>query len=224
MFDASTACKHDSGGQHGSILVLALLVTLLILGVGLTAMWLSSSGSKVSGNITRRQEALYAAEAGIDRARAILASQLDWGPLLDGSLCTATQDHPQKGNVLCDPFASPSVPLEDMPVVESSSSTASQTQGLGNIRYTVFVRNDAVESAPADGGTGDGGVADGAAGPLIDRDGRVIIRAEGYGKDGLGFVALEAVIARNTRPAARGTYTQKGQNAAGSNASKASMR
>ena len=76
-----TAHKKD---ESGSILVLTLLVTLVILAVGLTAMWLSSSGMKMSGNLTRRQEALYAAEAGMEHARSVLANTPIWDNLLNG--------------------------------------------------------------------------------------------------------------------------------------------
>ena len=36
-------------GESGSVIVLALLITLIILGVGLTVMWVSSSGVRSLG-------------------------------------------------------------------------------------------------------------------------------------------------------------------------------
>lgn len=185
--------------QRGSVLLMALLVTLIILGIGLTAMWLSSSGTQVAGNITRKQEALYAAETGIARARAVLSSNGDWTALLGsagGAGCTpaATKDSTRHGNVLCD-SAVGNIPLQDVRVIEAGSATAGVTN-LANVRYTVWIRNDPQEINLGDAGgfAPDGGGA--LAGPYTDLDQRVIVRAEGVARDGLSIVVLEAVISR----------------------------
>jgi hypothetical protein len=178
------------------VLVLALLITLVILGVGLTAMFLSSSGMKVSGNISRRQEALSATEAGVERALALVKTVADWDTLLDGSTCNGTigaGDHDipagapgpantAKGAILCDPNNG-GVPLKDVPVYEGGSTVATAVPDLKNVRYTVYVRNDNPEVRTMSNNW------------LDDEDMRVVLRVEGTARDNLSFFAVEVVAA-----------------------------
>jgi hypothetical protein len=179
-------------------MVLALLVTLLILGIGLTAMYLSSAGMKVSGNITRRQEAMAASESGIERALAVLntVGPDAWSTLLPAGQCGATLDdqpisqdnaEKKKGVVLCDA----GVPLENVSLLESSSTTiaAGAAPAMQNLTYTVFIRNDDGEAFS---------LWDNSTPKTLawetDNDKRVVLRVEGTARDSLSFFAVEAVI------------------------------
>ncbi len=173
--------------EAGTALVLVLLVSLLLLALGLTAMWVSSSGVRVTANLARRQEALAAAEVGIERARSVLAGAGDWNPLLgDASssvLCATSPVTPRdvkKGNILCDGGR----PLKDIPVIESASSTTAAAPELASYKYTVWIRNDPVETA----------INSAEMGPFLDRDRQVILVAEGQGRDGLSYVAIEVTV------------------------------
>lgn len=228
------------GPDQGSVLLIAMLVTLMVLGIGLTAMWLSSSGTKISGNLTRRQEALYAADTGIERAQALLRARADWATLLrggDGSLCTpaVTSYVPGKGLVLCDGAA----PLENVFFVTGSSAASSDprtAQMAHNLRYTVYVRNDDAEyqwcngvnepgePAGSDSGDCDGDGVGATAADLDlrrfgDHDRRVVLRAEGVGRDGLSQLAIEAVVGAAVTEPVRASYGQKGGGGQGNNAS-----
>ncbi|MCA9666593.1 MAG: hypothetical protein KC503_13420 [Myxococcales bacterium] len=218
-------------GERGSVLVLALLVTLLILGIGLSVMWVSSSGNKSSGNVMRRQEALYSAEAGVERARAILNAAADWTALLKGGSpnCTPTpvaQD-PNKGRILCD--TTTNTLMQDIQVIEASTPTATATANkLANLKYTIWIRNDPIDAAgsatgSSGSGSGSGSGAGSAGGPETDTDFRVIVRAEGKGRDGLSFVALEAVVSRNAYAGAAMRYQQAGINAQGNSSFRGSI-
>jgi hypothetical protein len=182
--------------EAGSVMVLALLVTLLILGVGLTAMYLSSSGMKVSGNITRRQEAMSASETGVERAVAVLnnAGADTWSALLQAGTCSATLDdqptsqlntEKKKGVVLCDA----SVALENVSLLEGSSTTIATgaAPAMQNLTYTVFIRNDDAEAAQL-------WPTLSALAWETDNDNRVVLRVEGTARDSLSFFAVEAVI------------------------------
>lgn len=224
----------DSKHDHGSVLVLALLVTLLILGVGLTAMWVSSSGTKVSSNLTRRQEALYAAETGLSRARSLLRQfPAMWNTFLQG--CGATMDDiANKGAVLCLPGAPPT-PLQLEPVIATGSVSEAENPDLDRVSYTIYVRNDPFEYQHCNGvrdepaepaadsgdcnsdGTAD--VADDNMRRFVDQDGRIVVRVEGHGKDGLSQVAVEATVSAGTQATAAPGYAQKGgSGGSGSNA------
>ena len=192
--------------QEGSVLVLALLVTLIILAIGLTAMWLSSSSMKMSGNIARRQEALYAAEAGLDFARHVLHTAAKWTPMMDGS-CTATKHEPTgKGNVFCTKKNNKA--LEDIslfydPDTKSSDSpaTLAKAKWMAKLRYTVYIRNDDAE------------IQGGQFLRNRDNDWRVILRSEGTGRDQLSFFAIEAVVSRAAATMDEDSYSQLGGSA-----------
>lgn len=188
--------------EAGSVLVLALLVTLLILGVGLTAMYLSSSGMKVSGNITRRQEAMSATETGLERALMVLNNATDWSVLLAGTACTSP-DHQvpvswprlesEKGAILCDAAAATPA-IKDVQVIELATAgyvtnlTNQEAKAMENLRYTVYIRNDDVEVNVNMGTLGIGPAW------ITDDDKRVILRIEGTARDSLSFFAVEVSI------------------------------
>jgi hypothetical protein len=221
-------------------MVLVLLVTMVILGIGLTVMWVGSSGMKVSTNITRRQEALYAAEAGIEQARAVLNSvgtSGSWQPFLAGTNCgtappTAPHDPDGKGNVLC---SSAGVMYYNYLPTTGFTNTPTKAPGFGQMRYTVYIRND-VESEcdqqpghpsklDCDGDQVYGTAADkqGATAGITDNNRRVIIRSEGVARDGLSQVNLEVTISGVPAATAGSSYSQAGMNAQGSNSGKASL-
>lgn len=208
--------------EQGSIIVLALLVTLIILGVGLTVLWVSSSGTKITSNITRRQEAIYAAEAGLERARRFLDTyNLDWSFLTlsvanGGNGCGAdAYDSATKGRILCDG----PTPLRDVSVIAgsqiSSDGGASQNfAGMSNISYTIYIRNDDAEAAA--------NIPLGKD-PQFDNDRRVILRIEGLGRDHLSYYALEAVMATPPQALPENYISQHGGNAQNTNSSKANI-
>jgi hypothetical protein len=168
--------------ERGSVLLLALLLTLLVVGLGLAALWLSSARTRVSRNTARQRHALHAAEAGLDLARAIL-SQRDWNVLLDGTPCGAPA-FPGKGRLLCDGSA----PVRHRRVFEiSSSNPASRARGLAAVTYTVYIRNDPAEAGGDAGVRGD------------DQDQRIFVRSEGLGRRGASYAAIEALVSRHGR-------------------------
>jgi Tfp pilus assembly protein PilX len=187
--------------EQGSVLVLALLVSLLLAGLGLATMWTATQNTKVSGNLTRRGEAFNAALSGLERARAILAgTTASWDPLLAG--CGGPTDT-TRGVLLC----AGGTPLQDVQVVDASTTSATVAAGLGNVTYTIWIRNDDQE---------------GMGNP--DNDDRVIVRSEGTGRDGISFVALEGVLAKGAQAGLQeGAYSQSGMSSTGSNSAKASL-
>ena len=196
--------------ESGSVLVLALLVTMVILAIGLTAMWLSSSSMKMSGNIARRQEALYAAEAGLDYARYVLKNTSDWGPLLAG--CGGSKDDTTgRGAVLCS--QKNTLPLQDVSLFNEPGSTTKidspqtnkRAKWMAKLNYTVFIRNDEAEMVEKGIGRND------------DSDWRVVLRAEGTGRDQLSFFAIEAVVSRASASLDEDEYSQLGGSAQNQN-------
>jgi Tfp pilus assembly protein PilX len=213
--------------ERGTILVLALLVALILLGFGLAVMWVASSGIKSTASINRRQEAMYAAEAGVERARGLLAAEgSNWTALLGG--CGCAQLDKLRGHILCGPNH---YCLKDVQVVESSTrSWAAQSKrdpSLGNYQYTIWIRNDWEEecdSPEADlslvdcDGDGSRGTRADITAAMQDTNGRVLVLVEGRARDGLSTVKLEVSFARvNAGNAAGSGYEgQKGMGGQGS--------
>ena len=198
-------------------MVLTLLVTMIVLGVGMTVMWVSSSGMKTSSSITRRQEALYAAESGVARVRSIIAAfDGNYETLLRG--CDTAENDPTRGNVLCDPVTN--VKLQDVRVV-TGQSLGQTRPAPQNGRYTVWIRNDwmaecgSMELSADKVDCDKDGAPDRDQAMFQDDNRRVILRAEGTGRDGLSFVALEVVLVGPPMNSGASSYNQLGFNAQG---------
>jgi hypothetical protein len=240
--------------ESGSVLVLTLLLTLVILGVGITAMWMSSTSTQVSTNLARRQEAMRAAEAGMQRARAIFSTTtLTWNDILRGAPCnlnaattpltyksspSATPEpYTEVGYLLSDPrviggVCTTGTILENVPVAPSTSKIYGDG-GVDNsmqfASYTVRVRNDPEEylycnkikdrndtyfEAVADNGDCNNSGAEDDTDRIMryftDENSRVVIRVEGRGRGGQGYVVLEATISGSGAFTARNPYTGAG--------------
>lgn len=55
--------------ERGAVLIVVLLVLVALLGVGVTGLWLTRSTVQIGANIALRNQALYMAEAALERAR-----------------------------------------------------------------------------------------------------------------------------------------------------------
>jgi len=217
--------------ESGSVLVLALLLSMFLVSVGIASLWLSSSGTRIAANLTRRQEAMYSAESGVGRAQMVLGNSGDWPTLLKGTACGATVDA-LKGTVLCDGATA----LVNAPMVGPSSTTAGEAPSIPDMRYTIYVRNDTEEYSwcngvvdpgeTADDGdcTGDGSAESDDWRRTEDRDGRVIVRVEGSGRDQISYFGIEATLVRGAGElTGEANYNQEGGDSLGSGGGEAAV-
>ena len=65
-------------GQQGTALLCALMVTTLLGTLGAALVFLVTTESMISANHRTAQQALYAADAGVERAMAGLRTLPDW--------------------------------------------------------------------------------------------------------------------------------------------------
>lgn len=74
-------------GERGAVLIVVMLIMLTLLGLGVATLWLTSTNLQLGGTMNLRTQALYVAEAGIERARAVMnaAVEPDVDVLLAGS-------------------------------------------------------------------------------------------------------------------------------------------
>jgi hypothetical protein len=72
--------------EKGAALLIALMATLLLSALGLTLVLSTTSETMITGNFTNAQEALYAADAGVERVMDDLLTVPDWNNILKGTV------------------------------------------------------------------------------------------------------------------------------------------
>jgi hypothetical protein len=186
--------------ERGAVLVIVMLVMMVLMGMGVTALWLASGNLNVAGSMNMRQQALYVAEAGLNRAIARLndPAALNLDQLLAGT-GHPLDDVPRSSNVGADgiPLGIGAVLIDTgTPLAGVAFPPASFNRGAGTEAapvptsmgsYTVWIRNDQGElrRGPAFY-TADGG------------NQSVVLRAQGVAIDGRTTVVLEQVLIPGT--------------------------
>ncbi len=180
-----------------------MLIMIVLLGLGMSGLFLTKSSVQMLTNTNLRNQALYVAEAGLERARDILNGPVspDLTALLGGAGHPANpaDEIPStldpvnglpvgRGAILTDTAG---VPLQRVnyptsvshgePVPGNPNGLSSPLMGV----YTVYIRNDTAECRMGKF-TVDG---EAAGGNLI-----VVIRSEGMASDGRTTVALEMTM------------------------------
>ena len=84
--------------ERGSALIVSLMAMLLLSALGLALMLTTTTETKIAGNFTGSKEAMYAADAAIERAVQDVLTVADWNAMLDGSARSAFVDGPPSGN------------------------------------------------------------------------------------------------------------------------------
>jgi hypothetical protein len=182
----------------GAILLLMMMLVIGLLGLGVTGLWLTSGNLQVQANNNLRSQALVVAEAGIERARAILNAGVNVDALLAGQN-PGMDDIPTALDAAGKPmgagavFLDGTVPLWNISFPPASfgrtSGTATAPIAATMGRYSVWIRNDTAECR---------------AGQFIDdSNGTVLVRARGVAQDNLTSVVLE--VALGATPAIPGT-------------------
>jgi len=150
-----TGREHSNPNDSGAVLILIVMVSMIIFGFGVTALWQASTSMNSSASSTRRSEALFAAETGLERARLALETlgPNKWYVGLRFSRCGATLDDQSdngKGAILCaDDGSGTLVPLENIPVTPLNATAAADDNPNNPITqlstYSVWVKNDEEE-------------------------------------------------------------------------------
>lgn len=183
----------------GFTLFLSILVIVLLLGLGVGAIYVTTMGTRIAGSLDARQAALNAANAGIQHGRQIMTNysnaSTSWNIPLQGQgnakdQLPTTANPKGVGAIMYDG----ATPLSNLrfPNVTCAVSTDcfagescvnSLCSGLGN--YTVWVRNDPVDINLA---------AKNSTSMEIDTNTTVILRSVGTDPSGAATVAVEAAV------------------------------
>jgi hypothetical protein len=164
MSSADLRSRRHASSEHGAALIAALMMMAFLGAVGAALVLLTSTEIVIAGNFHSSAEALYAADALIERARRDLATLADWTLALDGSASSSFVDGSTTG---VKSFAGGTVDLNEIvnqanchrPTACSLSDldrlTIERPWGVNNPRWRVFASGtlgDLLGTSPADAG------------------------------------------------------------------------
>ena len=199
------ACRPDAGrrAERGAVLVVVMLIMIVLLGLGMSGLFLTRSNMQMLVNTNLRNQALYVAEAGLERARDILNGPVtpDLTALLGGAghVANPADEIPTevdavyglpngRGAILTDTSGAPLLRISYPTSVYHAEPVPGNPDGL-NVAlmgmYTVYIRNDVAECRRGRF-TIDG---EAAGGNQV-----VVIRSEGTALDGRTTVILEMTM------------------------------
>jgi len=92
------ACVRRHVDEGGAALIAALMATFLLTALGLALVLGTATETMIAGNYRNGQEALYAAEAGIERSMPDLLAVPDWSAIPAGNMTSAFIDGPPGGS------------------------------------------------------------------------------------------------------------------------------
>jgi hypothetical protein len=78
--------------ERGAALIVSLMAMLLLSALGFALVMTTMTETKIAGNYTASQEAMYAADAAIERAIQDVLTVADWNAMLSGSVKSAFVD------------------------------------------------------------------------------------------------------------------------------------
>jgi hypothetical protein len=217
-----------------------MLVMLCLLGLGMTALWMTTGNLQMGGNTNLRNQALYVAEAGMEAARIdLLRRPVGLGSgsmtnLLTGNTTAAAStppcayvDEPPSNPIGVDSskkYAPSGAGVVYIPVDSAGTAqpalrcvdfpgatiTRASTTSSSLGQYTVFVRNDTAELRTASS-SGNCGSWNAANCPVVtDNNGTVVVRSVGVASDGRTQVVIEATMGPGATPATPNPPVQGG--------------
>ncbi len=226
--------------QEGSALVIALMVMMLLTALGAAAVMVSNTETRIAGNYRDSQEALYAADAAVERVVQDLLLVPRWNDILNGT----AQSGFTEGNST-SALALPGGGTATLCCGTNSATAQIQAEtdtmnlwGANNPRWRLFAWGPLnsmlpghqidspmyvavwVADDPAD--SADGVTIDGN--PLADANGTLTLHAEALGPGGTRKV-IEVTVARtSSTEIERGQIAQRGQEELNQRARKAAVQ
>jgi hypothetical protein len=87
----------DIRREDGIAMIVALMAMMLMTALGMALILTTSTETMIAGNFRNGQEALYAADAGLERAMDDVLTVADWNTMLAGTTQSAFIDGPPSG-------------------------------------------------------------------------------------------------------------------------------
>ncbi len=216
--------------EEGTALVIALMAVLLLTALGATVVMVTNTETKISANHRNSVEALYAADAAVERVVEELLMVPRWNDILTGTAQSAFSD-----GVTTDTKALPgggTIKLDVATAQLQADSDAVAQWGANNPQWRLFAWGQLANIAPgleidspmyaavwiAD----DPAETDGD--PNADTNGTLTVHAEALGPFGTRKV-IEVTVARtSSTEIERGQIAQRGQEELNQRARKAAVQ
>ena len=216
--------------ERGSALIIALMAMMLLTALGAAVVMVSSTETAISSNYRNGQEALYAADAAVERVVQDLLMIPRWNDILSGSA--------QSGFVDGSSTAQKTLPGGGVITLTSATNelqSVTDTQnlwGANNPRWQLFawgpladmLPNNQIDSSMylAVWVSDDPAETDGD--PLADGNGTLTLHAEAYGPNGSRKVVEVTVARTSSTEIERGQIAQRGQEELNQRARKAAVQ
>jgi PilX N-terminal len=236
--------------EHGLAMIVAMMAMLLMSALGIALVLTTSSETTIASNFSNSSEALYAADAAVERSMEDILTVPDWNKLLDGSVQSAFVDGPPSGvRTLPDGSTIDLTQALNMAncqkvttcsTAEMSAPTAERPWATNNPRWTLYSyanlkdllpSTDTINSAyyvlvmvADDPSENDGDPTKDGASATNPGSGVIAMRAEAFGPRGAHKV-IELTLARtDTTELERGYTGQRGQDEQNRRARKAAVQ
>jgi hypothetical protein len=231
--------------ERGTALIIALMAMMLLTALGAAVVMVSNTETHIAGNYRNSQEALYAADAAVERVVQDLLLIPRWNDILGGTAqsgfvdggMTDAKTLPGGGTItLCCGTNTATAQLQ-------AETDTLNLWGANNPQWKLFawgplqdmLPNDQIDSPmyvavwvaddPADGPTdpaGNPGPPDGN--PALDTNGTLTLHAEAVGPSGTRKI-IEVTVARtSSTEIERGQIAQRGQEELNQRARKAAVQ
>ena len=235
----TSSARARLASERGAALIIALMSMMLLTALGAAVVMVSRTETAIANNYRNSQEALYAADAAVERVVQDLLMVPRWNDILNGSAqssfidgaMTVNKALPAGRMMLCCGAGTatgelqaetdsvdlwgPNNPQWRLFAWGPISRLLDTTTIDSSVYVVVWVADD-----PADGpnaGTVDGN-------PLLDANGTLTIRAEAFGPSGTRKI-IEVTVARTSgTEIERGQIAQRGQEELNQRARKAAVQ
>jgi len=222
--------------ERGTALIIALMATMLLTALGLTLVLMSNTETQISANYRNSQEALYAADAAVERVVQDLLLIPRWNDILAAGTPAQVSATPSG---FLDSTTSPAIPASGQTInlITATQTMQAQTDaanqwGPNNPQWRLFaygplsnmLPNNVIDSSMYIAVWVGDDPADNDGNPLLDTNGTLTLHAEAYGPSGTRKV-LEVTVARtSSTEIERGQIAQRGQDELNQRARKAAVQ
>ncbi len=228
--------------ERGIALIVALMSLLLLTALGLSLLLNTQTETMIAGNFSTSEEALYAADAGVERSMEDLLTVPDWNTILAGVTTSAFIDGPSGGTRALPGGSTVNLAevvnmancgrLTGCGLAEMNAVTSERPWGANNPRWNLYAYSNMSDVIPT--GTVNSPfyivvmVADDASendgDPTKDTNGVLAMRAEAFGPSGSHKI-IEVTVARtDATELERGYIGQRGQDEQNRRARKAAVQ
>jgi len=217
---------HD---EQGVALIIALMASMLLTALGIALIMVTNTETQITANFRNGQEALYAADAGVERVVQDLLMVPRWNDILTGTLTSGFVDGTMTPTL---PGGGAQINLATATAQLQSQTSTLNLWGANNPTWRLYAYGPVTNLLPT--GTIDSWmylavwVADDPSeidgNPLADTNGVITLHSEAYGPGGTRKIVEVTVARTSSTEIERGQVAQRGQEELNQRARKAAVQ